>query len=130
VPDIAGFWHMPDSGPFCWNLVAVASVGIQRLDSKIRRLAAVESGYQQIPVPGRFSQTCVCKNEEFKSRKRFTDFKTVNRFLKIKEVFTVKKIIYVDHYFCSYQTPENAENILRRNKWSIRLIMFLILIKI
>jgi hypothetical protein len=31
-----------------------------------------------------------CKNEEFKSRKRFMVFKTVNYFSKIKEVFMVK----------------------------------------
>jgi hypothetical protein len=40
--------------------------------------------------------------------------KTVNRFSKIKEVFTVKpKMISVDHYFRPHQTSENAENILR-----------------
>jgi hypothetical protein len=39
----------------------------------------------------------------------FTIFKTVNRFLKIKEVFTVKmKIIFVDHHFRLYQTPKNT----------------------
>jgi hypothetical protein len=43
---------------------------------------------------------CISKNENFKFRKRFMVFKTVNHFLKIKEVFTVKqKIIFVDHYF-------------------------------
>jgi len=39
------------------------------------------------------------------SKKRFTVLKIVNRFSKIKETFTIKlKIIYVDHYFCLYQT--------------------------
>jgi hypothetical protein len=47
-----------------------------------------------------------CKNEEFNFGKQFTLFKTVNRFPKIKEAFTVKpKMIFVDHYFCFYQTP-------------------------
>jgi len=36
--------------------------------------------------------------------------KIVNRFSKIKEVFTVKlKIISVDYYFSPYQTPQNAK---------------------
>jgi hypothetical protein len=42
----------------------------------------------------------VCKDDEFNLGKRFTVFKAVNRFPKIKEVFMVKmKIISVDHYF-------------------------------
>jgi hypothetical protein len=46
------------------------------------------------------------KNEEFKSR---------NRFPKIKEAFTVKlKMISVDHYFHPYQTLENVENIFQK----------------
>jgi hypothetical protein len=52
----------------------------------------------------------MCKNEKFKSGKRFMVFKTVNRFPKIKEAFTVKlKMIFVDYYFCPHQTPDNAE---------------------
>jgi len=48
---------------------------------------------------GKFPQT-IYKNEEFKSKKLFTVFKTINRFLKIKKSFTVKlKIIFVDRYF-------------------------------
>jgi hypothetical protein len=47
-----------------------------------------------------------CKDEEYNFEKRFTVFKTVNRFPKIKETFTVKpKMIFVDHYFRPYQTP-------------------------
>lgn len=47
-----------------------------------------------------------CKDEEFNFRKRFTILKIINRFLKIKEIFTFKlKMIFVDHYFCPYQTP-------------------------
>jgi hypothetical protein len=49
---------------------------------------------------------CACKDKEFNFRKRITVFKTVNHFLKIKEAFTVKlKMIFIDHYFRSYQTP-------------------------
>jgi hypothetical protein len=55
------------------------------------------------------------KNEKFKSRKRFTVFKTLNRFSKIEEIFTVKlKIIFIDHYFCPHQTPKNAKNIFQK----------------
>jgi hypothetical protein len=47
-----------------------------------------------------------CKNEEFNFEKWFTVLKIVNRFLEIKEAFTVKlKKIFVDHYFRPYQTP-------------------------
>jgi hypothetical protein len=61
------------------------------------------------------SQKRVCKNKEFKSRKIFTVFKTVNRFPKIKKDFTVKqKIISIDHYFHLNQPPENAENIFQK----------------
>jgi hypothetical protein len=56
------------------------------------------------------SHKCPCKKEEFKFIKRFTIFKTVNRFSKIKEAFTVKlKIISVNHYFRSHQTLKNAK---------------------
>jgi hypothetical protein len=48
----------------------------------------------------------VCKDEEFNFGKRFMIFKTVNRFSKFKEGFTVKpKMIFVDDYFRPYQTP-------------------------
>jgi hypothetical protein len=44
-----------------------------------------------------------CKDEEFNFEKRFTVFKTVNRFPKIKKGFTVKqKMIFVDNYFRPY----------------------------
>jgi hypothetical protein len=47
-----------------------------------------------------------CKDEEFNFEKRFTAFKIVNRFPKIKEAFTIKlKLIFVDYYFHPYQTP-------------------------
>jgi hypothetical protein len=47
-----------------------------------------------------------CKDEEYNFGKRFTVFKTVNRFPKIKEGFTVKpKMVFVDRYFRPYQTP-------------------------
>jgi hypothetical protein len=46
-----------------------------------------------------------CKKEKFKP-------KTVNRFSKIKETFTVKpKMISVDHYFHPHDTLKNVENI-------------------
>jgi len=46
-----------------------------------------------------------CKDKEFNFGKRFTVFKTVNHFSKIKEGFTIKlKITFVDHYFRPYQT--------------------------
>jgi hypothetical protein len=48
---------------------------------------------------GEFPQTWV-QELRVKFIKRFTVFKTVNRFSKIKEVFLVKlKIIFVDHHF-------------------------------
>jgi hypothetical protein len=41
-----------------------------------------------------------CNDKEYNFGKRFTVFKTVNRFPKIKEAFTVKpKMVFVDHYF-------------------------------
>jgi hypothetical protein len=47
-----------------------------------------------------------CKDEEYNFGKRFTVLKTVNRFPKIKEGFTVKpKMVFVDRYFRPYQTP-------------------------
>jgi hypothetical protein len=47
-----------------------------------------------------------CKDEKYNFGKRFTVFKTVNRFPKIKEGFTVKpKMVFVDRYFRPYQTP-------------------------
>jgi hypothetical protein len=47
-----------------------------------------------------------CKDAEYNFEKRFTVLKTVNRFPKIKEGFTVKpKMVFVDHYFRPYQTP-------------------------
>jgi hypothetical protein len=53
---------------------------------------------------------CACKNQEFKSKKRFTIF-----ILKIKEAFTVKlKMISVDYYFRTHQIPKNAENIFQK----------------
>jgi replicative DNA helicase len=58
----------------------------------------------------------------FKSIKRFTILKAVNRFSKIKETFTVKlKMIFVDYHFQLHQTPKNTKNILHRNKQNIRL---------
>jgi hypothetical protein len=55
------------------------------------------------------------KSEEFKFIKRFTVFKTVNYFSKIKEAFTAKlKIISFNHYFHPYQTPKNAKNIFQK----------------
>jgi hypothetical protein len=43
------------------------------------------------------------KDKEFNFEKRFTAFKIVNRFPKIKEGFTVKpKMIFVDYYFHPY----------------------------
>jgi len=52
-----------------------------------------------------------CKNEDFKSGKQFT---VLNRFSKIKEVFTVKlKMIY--HYFRPHQMPENVKIIFQKN---------------
>jgi hypothetical protein len=46
------------------------------------------------------------KDEEYNFGKRFTVLKSVNRFPKIKEGFTVKpKMIFVDRYFRPYQTP-------------------------
>jgi hypothetical protein len=52
-----------------------------------------------------------CKNEEFKSKKRFLQ--------KIKEALTVKlKMISVDHYFSHHQTPKNAENIFQKTFYS------------
>jgi hypothetical protein len=63
----------------------------------------------QQPTIAKFRQSDIkhaCKDKEFNFGKRFTIFKTVNRFPKIKEAFTVKpKIIFVDHYFRPYQTP-------------------------
>jgi hypothetical protein len=70
----------------------------------------------RIPVPPGFQRSTIagfwqsdiklaCKDEKYNFEKRFTVFKTVNRFPKIKEAFTVKpKIIFVDHYFRPYQT--------------------------
>jgi len=75
------------------------------------------AGCCRIPVPSGFRQPTItgfqqsdmkraCKDKEFNFEKRFTVFKTVNRFSKIKEGFTVKpKMIFVDHYFLSFQTP-------------------------
>jgi hypothetical protein len=106
--------------------IPTSATGFRQSDIKIRGSSAVELGYQQTPMPGDGGFPQPCKNEEFKSRKRFTVLKTVNYFLKIKEAFTVKqKMISVDHYFRFHQTPKNAKNIfpkyiLRRNKRSIR----------
>jgi hypothetical protein len=64
----------------------------------------VPPGFRQPTIAGfrQLNIKCVCKDEEFNFKKR----KTVNRFQKIKEGFTVKpKIIFVDHYFLSYQIP-------------------------
>jgi hypothetical protein len=65
-------------------------------------------GFRRLTIAG-FRQSDikrVCKNKEFNFRKLFTVLKIVNRFPKIKKTFTVKlKMIFVDHYFCSYQTP-------------------------
>jgi hypothetical protein len=57
------------------------------------------AGFRQLDIKHEW------KELEFNFRKRFTIFKTVNRFLKIKEAFTVKpKMIFVDNYFLPYQT--------------------------
>jgi hypothetical protein len=65
------------------------------------------AGFRQLTIAG-FRQSDIkhaCKDQEFNFGKRFTVFKTVNRFLKIKEAFMVKpKMIFVDHYFRPYQT--------------------------
>jgi hypothetical protein len=74
----------------------------------VRRNSATVTGFQRRTLAG-FRQSDIkraCKNEEFNFEKRFIVFKTVNRFPKIKETFTVKlKMIFVGHYFCPYQTP-------------------------
>jgi hypothetical protein len=45
-------------------------------------------------------------DKKYNFGKQFTVFKTINCFPKIEEAFTVKpKIVFVDHYFRSYQTP-------------------------
>jgi hypothetical protein len=69
---------------------------------------SVPLGFQRPTIAG-LRQSDIkraCNDEEFNFGKRFTVFKTVNRFPKIKEGFTVKpKMIFVDHYFRLYQTP-------------------------
>jgi hypothetical protein len=58
-------------------------------------------GRQQTPMSNssEFPQTSVQENEEFKFIKRFTVFKTVHHFLKIKEAFSANlKIISADHH--------------------------------
>jgi hypothetical protein len=69
---------------------------------------SVPPGFRQ-PTIARFGQSDIkraCNDKEYNFRKRFTVFKTVNRFSKIKEAFTVKpKMVFVDHYFHPYQTP-------------------------
>jgi hypothetical protein len=81
----------------------------------------------QTPVPTGFRQSTIvefrqsdikraCKNEEFNFGKQFTVLKTVNRFRKIKEVFTVKlKMIFVDHYFSPRPNTVNAEIIFHES---------------
>lgn len=55
---------------------------------------------------GGFLQTCM-QNEEFKFKKRFTVFKTINRFPKIKKAFTVKlKIISVNLFSVAPNTEK------------------------
>jgi hypothetical protein len=47
--------------------------------------------------------------------KRLTVLKTVNYFSKIKEAFRVKlKMIFVDHYFYTHQTPKIIEIIFQK----------------
>jgi hypothetical protein len=81
----------------CWILVppgfCIGSGG-----TRIRR--STIAGFRQSDIKH------ACKDQEFHFGKRFTVFKTVNHFPKIKEAFTAKpKMIFVDHYFRPYQTP-------------------------
>jgi len=115
--DAAGFWPWPDSSQFLSESGSTAFGDGCRMSPN--------SGASNIPVAGccriptlpefrrptiaEFRQSdikCSCMEKEFNFGKRFTVFKTVNHFSKIKKTFTVKlKIIFVDHYFCPYQTP-------------------------
>jgi hypothetical protein len=130
----AGSGQKPDSvrsdriqAKFCRNLVRrhpatvagchkiLASAVFRRQDFGASIIPV--AGCCRIPVPlgfrrptsARFRQLDikrVCKDEKYNFRKRFTVFKAINRFPKIKEVFTVKpKMVFVDHYFRPYQTP-------------------------
>ena len=61
-------------------------------------------GPDQVPVRSRVNLGKIhqFENEMLKIRNRFTIFKTVNHFPKIKEEFSVKgKMISVDYYFTS-----------------------------
>jgi hypothetical protein len=105
--DQAGFPSVSDHGQilarFCRNLVG--------------RHPATVAGCRRIPVPPGFGQPtiagfgqsdikCACNDKEYNFGKRFMVFKTINRFPKIKEAFTVKpKMVFVDQYFRPYQTP-------------------------
>jgi hypothetical protein len=71
----------PESGP--------SASGFRWLDIAGFRQPTI-TGFQQSDIK------CVCKDEEFNFEKRFTVFKTVNRFPKIKQGFMVKpKMIFV-----------------------------------
>jgi len=72
----------------------------------------VELGCQQTPVHDGSKFLSTNMRAKIKS---LNSKKTVNRFSKIKEVFTVKlKMIFVDHYICSHQTPKNIKNIFQK----------------
>jgi hypothetical protein len=109
LPGITGFWHkLLYSGT---GGIPATIAGIQPMppdsDNRIPKFGDLR---QYIWATNKLQCTAftdshkhACKNEEFKSRKRFTVFKTVNRFPKIKEAFMVKlKIISLYHHFWLY----------------------------
>jgi hypothetical protein len=78
----------------------------------IRHRSVAVAGFQQaslaefLPGSARIRQDPIRSCRILAILARSSYFKTINRFLKIKKAFTIKlKIIFVDHYFCPYQTP-------------------------
>jgi hypothetical protein len=114
-----GIWQPSPESSYvrrCWILAKLDGIPTKRPESckvagfrqqfsdfgQTKWILTEISGFQEKVAGSNSSQVVAnfykrsCKNEEFKS------FKTVNRFSKIKEVFTVKlKMIFVDHYFLS-----------------------------
>jgi hypothetical protein len=115
---VAGFWRtcLAESGYFRSESGPPASREDGRKSPEFGAVSIPVAGCCRIPAPPGFRQPIIAgflqsdikhayKDQEFNFGKRFTVFKTINRFPKIKKVFTVKpKMIFVDHYFRPYQT--------------------------
>jgi hypothetical protein len=100
APPLGQIWPASDHGRNLVHRHSATMIGCRRIPAPHEFQRPTLAGFRQSDIK------CACKDEEFNFEKRFTVFKTVNSFSKIKEAFTIKlKMIFVNHYFRPYQTP-------------------------